>query len=71
MTLAQAKEIAENQPLGMDEVHMRIRDRVLGRYFTCSGREIERRLFVNHAEPVRFDTMVLAALLNRVGGGAS
>ncbi|MFA6333237.1 MAG: nucleotide-binding protein [Methanoregula sp.] len=41
ITLAQAQEIAENNPLGMDEVFIQMREKILGRYIQCSGREID------------------------------
>ena len=68
MTLEQAKEIAENNPLGMDEVFLQMRDRVLGRYVVCKGREIENRLLVNACEKMHFESGEHAKLLNRAGG---
>jgi len=72
ITLEQAKEIAENNPLGMDEVFLQMRDAVLGRYILCRGREIENRLLVNTCGKVPFESSEHTALLNRAGsGGAS
>jgi len=68
ITLDAAKEIAENNPLGMDEVFLRMRDAVLGRYITCNGREIDNRLLVNSCERLTFEPGEHAALLNRAGG---
>lgn len=68
MTLDAAKELAENNPLGMDEVFLRMRDAVLGRYVVCHGREIDNRLLVNRCEKVTMQTGDHAALLNRAGG---
>jgi replication factor A1 len=68
ITLAAAQEIAENNPLGMDEVFLRMRDTVLGRYVTCHGREIDNRLLAKTCERVAFETAEHAALLNRAGG---
>jgi replication factor A1 len=68
ITLDAAKEIAENNPLGMDEVFLQMRDKVLGRYVTCHGREIDNRLLVNSCDRVTFETSEHAALLNRAGG---
>ena len=70
MSMEQAKELAENNPLGMDEVFLRFRDRILGRYLICSGREIDSRMLVNSCEPLRFDPEETAALLNRAGGSS-
>ena len=71
MTLAGAQEIAENNPLGMDEVFLQMRDKVLGRYITCHGREIENRVLVNKCDKVTFNTTDHTALLNRAGGAPS
>jgi replication factor A1 len=68
ITLDAAKEIAENNPLGMDEVFLRMRDAVLGRYITCSGREIDNRLLANSCERISYDSGEHTALLNRAGG---
>jgi replication factor A1 len=68
MTLDQARELAENNPLGMDEIFLRMRDRVLGRYLSCRGREIERRIIASSCAFLTFDPAVLATLLNRAGG---
>jgi replication factor A1 len=70
ITLDAAKEIAENNPLGMDEVFLQMRDKVLGRYIICHGREIDGRMLVNKCERVKFDTSEHAALLNRAGGAS-
>ncbi|OPX61783.1 MULTISPECIES: nucleotide-binding protein [unclassified Methanoregula] len=70
ITLDAAKEIAENNPLGMDEVFLRMRDAILGRYIVCHGREIDGRLLVNKCEKVTFDSGEHAALLNRAGGAS-
>jgi len=68
ITLDMAKDIAENNPLGMDEVFLRMREMVLGRYVVCSGREIDNRLLVNTCERSVFASGAHAALLNRAGG---
>ncbi len=68
MNLDQAKEIAENNPLGMDEVFLQMRDKVLGRYVTCEGREIENRLLVNSCEWMHYESGEHTKLLNRAGG---
>jgi len=70
ITLDAAKEIAENNPLGMDEVFLQMRDRVLGRYVICNGREIDGRMLVNTCERLKFETSDHAALLNRAGGAS-
>jgi len=68
ITLNQAVEIAENNPLGMDEVFLRMRDTILGRYLTCKGREIEGRILASSCSFEKFSPDKLAALLNRAGG---
>ncbi|MCX6693726.1 MAG: nucleotide-binding protein [Methanomicrobiales archaeon] len=65
ITLDAAKEIAENSPLGMDEVAIRIRDKVAGRYLVCSGKELDRTLLVASCEIAQFDPITLADLINR------
>ena len=70
ITIDQAKELAENNPLGMDEVFLRVRDRILGRYLSCSGREIESRVLVNSCEFLPFNSEETASLLNRAGGSS-
>jgi replication factor A1 len=70
MTLDTTKEIAENNPLGMDEVFLRMRDALLGRYVICRGREIDNRLLVNSCERLTFESGEHAALLNRAGGAS-
>lgn len=67
MTLDQARSLAENNPLGMDEVFLKVRDTILGRYLRCRGREIDRRILANRCEFNRFETTEHAALLNRAG----
>jgi len=68
ITLDAAQEIAENNPLGMDEVFLRMRDEVLGRYIVCHGREIDSRILVNTCERLTYDSGEHTALLNRAGG---
>ncbi len=70
MTLDAAKELAENNPLGMDEVFLQMRDKVLGRYVVCKGREIENRLLVKSCERAAMKNGEHASLLNRAGGAA-
>ncbi|MCK8518652.1 nucleotide-binding protein [Methanoculleus sp. 7T] len=71
ITLDEAIGIAESNPLGMDEIFYRVRNAVLGRYYTCSGGEFAGRLLVNSCTPVTFKPEELAALLNRAGGEAA
>ena len=68
LNLDGAREIAENNPLGMDEVFLRIRDQILGKYLSCRGREIENRILVSECEFDTYDPTILADLLNRAGG---
>jgi replication factor A1 len=70
MTMDEAKELAENNPLGMEEVFLRMRERILGRYFECKGREIDSRMLVNACRQLPFDREELPGLLNRAGGAA-
>ena len=68
ITLEEAIQIAETNPLGMDEIFYRVRNAVLGHYYSCSGNEFDGRLLVNSCSPMRFDPVKLAELLNRAGG---
>jgi replication factor A1 len=70
MNLDAAKELAENNPLGMDEVFLRMRDAVLGRSVVCRGREIDNRLLVRACEWMKMESGEHTALLNRAGGAA-
>jgi len=70
ISMDQARELAENNPLGMDEVFLRVRDRILGRYLSCSGREIDSRVLVNSCEFLPFNSEETASLLNRAGGSS-
>lgn len=68
ISINDAKELAENNPLGMDEVFLRMRERILGRYFTCRGREIDRRILVSDCAFQHFEPGEIPTLLNRAGG---
>lgn len=68
ITLDEAIEIAESNPLGMDEIFYHVRDAILGRYYTCRGSEFAGRLLVNSCTPIKFESEDLAAMLNRAGG---
>ncbi|NYT20955.1 MAG: nucleotide-binding protein [Methanomicrobiales archaeon] len=70
MSIEQARELAENNPLGMDEVFLRVRDRILGRYLSCTGREIDFRMLVNSCDLLPFNAEETASLLNRAGGSS-
>lgn len=70
MTLDAAKQLAENNPLGMDEVFLQMRDKILGRYVTCKGREIDNRLLARSCQRCTTESGEHAALLNRAGGAA-
>ncbi|MFA5294997.1 MAG: nucleotide-binding protein [Methanoregulaceae archaeon] len=69
-SLAEAKELAENNPLGMDEVFIRVRERILGRHLTCKGREIDSRMLVSECGFLHFDPDSIPALINRAGGSS-
>jgi replication factor A1 len=68
MNLESAQQLAENNPLGMDEVFLQMRDKVLGRYVVCKGREIDNRLLARSCDRIGMDTAGHTALLNRAGG---
>jgi replication factor A1 len=70
ISIHEAKELAENNPLGMDEVFLRVRERILGRYLTCRGREIDQRILVSECGFLHFDPGEIPGLLNRAGGSS-
>ncbi len=70
LTLDEAVEVAENSPLGMDEVFLRVQSAVMGRYLDCRGRDMDTTVLVTAAERHRFDAAALAALIDRAGGEA-
>jgi replication factor A1 len=70
ITLDDAQALAESNPLGMDEVFLRIRDAVQGRYYAMTGNEIDGRILVRQCSHIAFEPMELAGLLNRAGGEA-
>lgn len=68
MTLEAAQEMAENNPLGAEEVFYHLCNTVMGRYLICRGREMDQVMLVNQCEPQHLDQTTLAALINRAGG---
>lgn len=54
-TLDQAITISQNNPLGADEVFLRIRKEVLGRYFVVSGTKYPDRVFVQDCNPLEYE----------------
>ncbi len=70
LTLDEAVDLAENSPLGMDEVFLRVQSAAMGRYLDCRGREMDTSVLVTSAERHRFDPAALAALIDRAGGEA-
>lgn len=55
ITLDKAIEISQNNPLGADEVFMRIRSKVLGRYFVVTGSKYPDRVFVQDCRPLEYE----------------
>jgi replication factor A1 len=55
INLDEAIRISQNNPLGADEVFMRIRAKVLGRYFVISGSKYPDRVFVQDCRPLEYD----------------
>ncbi|NYT05665.1 MAG: nucleotide-binding protein [Methanomicrobiales archaeon] len=73
MTLDEAIALAENNPLGFDDVLDRMKNAVMGRYIRCRGSILDGTLLVRECTPTAFDPALHAALLNRaapVPGGA-
>jgi len=65
LTLEGAKEMAENNPLGLETVYYHLCEELLGRYISCQGRVIENRLFSSSCSYLSFDPARHADLLNR------
>ena len=65
ISIASAKETAENNPLGPDAVLYEITDMLQGRYLECSGRLIDHRLFAQECHVHLYDPQKQAELLNR------
>lgn len=65
IALEKAIEIAENNPLGMDDVFMRMQDILMGRYFSCRGNDMDGTILVKSCEPFGFDSEKHTALINR------
>lgn len=54
ITLDEAIKISQNNPLGADEVFMRIRSKLIGRYFVVSGTKYPDRVFVQDCRPLEY-----------------
>lgn len=52
--LDKAIDISKNNPLGADEVFMRIRAKTLGRYFVVIGTKYPDRVFVQDCDPLEY-----------------
>lgn len=71
LTLEKAIEIAENSPLGPDDVFMQFQDRLMGRYITCNGPDIDGTVLVRDTDSVTlvtYDQGEHAMLINRAEG---
>ncbi|MBP2146973.1 replication factor A1 [Methanofollis sp. W23] len=71
VTLEEAVETAENSPMGMDDVFYRLKETIMGRYFTCTGNDLGDTILVKECSPVTFDKDRHAELLNLLGGEAN
>jgi len=75
MTLEQAIEIAENNPLGLDDVLIQLQHHVMGRYLRCAGSDIDGTFLVKECGRVQCDASLHASLINRAaasqGGDAA
>jgi replication factor A1 len=68
LSLDDAVSIAQESPLGLDDVFYKIRDAVMGRYFACSGSDLGDTILVKECKPLSFDTDRHTRLLNQIGG---
>ena len=64
ISMSTAQETAENNPLGPDAVLYEITDMLQGRYFECTGRLIDNRLFARECHVSNYDPQKQAELLN-------
>lgn len=55
MTLDEAINVSQNTPLGADEIFMRIRSKVLGKYFVITGTKYPDRVFVQDCRPLLYN----------------
>ncbi len=60
--------MAENDPLGLETVFYHMNEQILGRYLVCRGRSLDNRFFAYNCEYQKFDSGLLAELINRVEG---
>ena len=67
MTLDEAIEVAENNPLGFDDVFLKMRNAIIGRYVSCSGSDIDGTLLVKECRKIRCDPSRHLELINRAG----
>ncbi|MBN2733830.1 MAG: nucleotide-binding protein [Methanomicrobiaceae archaeon] len=65
ITLEKAIEIAENNPLGLEDVFIKMQDILIGRYFQCRGNDMEGTLLVKNCELISFDPQKHTGLINR------
>ncbi|QYZ79501.1 nucleotide-binding protein [Methanofollis formosanus] len=70
LTLEEAVETVESSPMGLDDVLYRLKDTMMGRYFTCTGNDLGETVLIKGCAPVTFDPDRHAELLNRLGGEA-
>lgn len=65
MTLEDAISVAENNPLGYDDVLDRMKHAVTGRYVQCRGNDMGGTILVRDCSRAAFDATRHTALLNR------
>lgn len=68
ISLDEAIERCENNPLGTDEILADLNEHLLDKYIKCSGSYFSDRVLVKSAEFVKYDSSVTIDLLNRAGG---
>lgn len=70
ITLDMAREMAENNPLGFDDVVMKMQEALLGRYVECKGNDIDGTLLVKSCSLRNYDSSHHADLINRASASA-
>lgn len=68
LTLDEAVKIVQDSPLGLDDIVYRLRDAIMGRYYSCQGNDLGDTLLIKECTPLGFDPDRHTALINRLGG---
>lgn len=67
MTMDEAIDIGTSNPLGLDEVLVRISEHLCGKYIRCQGSMFDDHLMAKSVEFLKYDSSEVASLMNRAG----